>query len=294
MSTKKKHAEQTTESAPEGPLWIESLATAARLAQPDAESTIRTRLSFDIHAGKPSLFVPTDMAELQPAGLRYLHAFAQHQGLTLVEDRRWVEIMPGVEKRNTLAPMIATGISLMMKQTGLPGIAKALSDPHRLNANSPCIPLPRLIRMAASAAKKSKRVVFAPNRMIGCVLDDDTQPIAGYACKLLSERINTVLSQFDSTNFRAIGYSTGRQYVMHVCLAGGPLVMPSLWTNFHTLSRTEFQFQLYPGKQANRDFGLLYATYYLDMTQAPRPWWLNTDFKNYQPVTAQELHQKAS
>lgn len=278
ISMQKKHVERIGSASSPTPLWIESLATASRLAQPEAECKVRTRLTFDMRAGKPSLFVPPDMAELQPASLRYLRALAQRHKLMLVEDQRRVEVSPTVDKRNKQAPMIATGISLLMKQTGLPGIAKALSNPHRLQDDSACIPMPQLIRMAARAANKSKQVVVLPNRMLVSVLNNNTQPIVGYACKAVSDEGNTVLCHYDSSTFRAIGYSTGEQYVMQLCLAGGPLRMPSIWSDFHTLARTEFQLQLFPGKQPGCDFGLLYATYYLDMAQSPKPWWLTSDF----------------
>lgn len=258
---------------------------------------MRTTLTCDVRSTKPSLYVPPDMAQLQPASLRYLHAFARHHDMTLIEDRRRVEVRPVNEQRDKAAPMIANGLGLLLKQTGVPGIAKTLSEPHRLNADSPCIPIPRLIRMAAHAARKSKRVVVLPNRMIVDVLDNNTQPIAGYACKLLSLDHATVLSHFDSPNFRAIGYSAGSQYVMHVCLAGGPLRRTALWANFHTLTRTDFQFQLFPGGQSASDFGLLYATYYLDMAEAPQPWWLIADFENSRvthSVADLPLQRKAS
>lgn len=296
MSRQKKDSSKVTQIA-DRPLWIESLATAARAARSTAECKIRTTLTCDVRSTKPSLFVPPDMAELQPASLRYLHAFAHQHDLTLVEDRRRAEVRPVIEKRDKAAPMIANGLGLLLKQTGVPGIAKTLSEPHRLNADSPIITIPRLIRMAAHAARKSKRVVVLPNRMIVDVLDNNTQPIAGYACKLFSADHATVLSHFDSSNFRAIGYSAGNQYVVHVCLAGGPLYRPALWANFHTLTRTDFQFQLFPGKQLAFDFGLMYATFYLDMEESPQPWWIAKGLQKSEianSLTDMPLQQKAS
>jgi hypothetical protein len=296
MATANAQAEQVQTGSGK-PLWVESLGAVARRAGPLAEYRMKTRLNFDIRSSKPSLFVPPDMAELQPASLRYLHTFTQRHEMTLVEDRRALELQPTIEQRDQSAPMLAIGISLLLKQTGLPGIAKVLSNPHRLNADSPCIPIPTLVQMAAHAVSRSKRVVILPNRMIVNVLDNDTQPIAGYACKLLSKDGNTVLSHFDSKNFRAIGYSAGNQYIMHVCLAGGPLNNPLIWANFHTLTRTDIQFQLFPGKLPANDFGLFYATYYLNMAEAPLPWWLNTDFQSARPDSPGDsdyLHRKAS
>ncbi|MFK7893826.1 MAG: hypothetical protein AB8B63_23625 [Granulosicoccus sp.] len=306
MSKKKKRNNKRSTKAPvkkriarinPAPLWIESLGLVVRHVQTDAESKLRTHLAIDLRPTKPSLFVPSDMAELQPASLHYLKAFAHRHELKLVEDRRRVEISPALEQRDQVAPMIATGISHLLKQTGMPGLAKNLSHPHRLNSGSRFIPIPTLIGMAAHAARQSKRVVVLPNRMISDVLDHDTQPIAGYACKLLTDEGNTILSHFDSTNFRALGYSTGDQYVVHVCLGGGPLLHPALWANLHTMARTDLQFQLFPGSHPGSNFGLLYATYYMDMAEKPKPWWMKDDFENHSPESLannDSLQQKAS
>jgi hypothetical protein len=214
------------------------------------------------------------MAELQPESLRYLHVFAKINDLKLVEDRRKVEIQPIIEQRNRKPPMIARGLALLLQQTGIPGSPRTLSTPHRLNADSPHIPITKLIKMAAVSARKSKRVVVLPNRMIVNVLNNDTQPISGFACKLISADNNSILSHFDSPSFRAIGYSAGRQYIMHVCLGGGPMNNPTLWTHLHTLTRTDFRFQLFPGQAQQDDFGLFYATFYFNLAEAPLPWWL--------------------
>ena len=63
---------------------------------------------------------------------------------------------------------------------------------------------------------------------------------------------------------------------MHVCLAGGPLKNPTLWAHLHTLTRTDFRFQLFPSRKPANDFGLFYATFYLDMAESPAPWWIDS------------------
>jgi len=265
----------TTSSAAEK-LWVQSIADVIRKTDQSAESRMRTMLVCDIKSNKPALYVPPDMAELQPRSLRYLHAFARLHNLTLIEDRRRVEVQPIIEQRDLKPPMIALGLSMLLNQTGAPGAIRTLSNPHRLNADSPHIGIAKLIDMAAFAAPKSKRVVVAPNRMIVNVSDNDTHPISGFACKLSTADTNTVLSHFDSPNFRALGYSAGSQYVMHICLAGGPMKDPSLWAHLHTLTRTDFRFELFPGRKPANDFGLFYATFYLDMAQSPTPWWIES------------------
>jgi hypothetical protein len=269
--------------------WVKPLADAIRNTSQHAESRMRTVISCDIRSGKPALFLPPDMAELQPQSLRYLHAFAKTNDLSLIEDRRRIEIQPMVEQRNRKPPMIAKGLSMLLKQTGLPGSSRPLSEPHRLNADSPHIGIARLVEMAAFAEPRSKRVVILPNRMMVNVLNNDTQPISGYACKMNSAHCTSILSHFDSTNFRAVGYSAGRQYIMHVCLAGGPLMNSSLWTQVQTLTRTDFRFQLFPGRQTREDFGLFYATFYLNLSETPTPWWLQNQSADGLEVIPEEV-----
>jgi len=255
--------------------WVHSLASVIRQAGDIEESRMKTILSCNLTSSKPGLYVPPDMAELQPQSLRYLQMFAKINQLRLVEDRRRVDVQPIVDNRDRKPPTIALGLSMLLKQTGLPGKARSLSSPHRLNADSPHIGITRLIEMAEFSAGRSKRVVLLPNKFIVDVLDNDTQPISAYACKLSSANSTTILSHFDSPYFRAIGYSAGEQYVVHACLAGGPLHNPQLWTHLHTLSRTDFRFQLFPAQNAAHDFGLFYTTFYFDLKNPPVPWWLD-------------------
>lgn len=255
--------------------WVHSLASVIRQTDDIQESRMKTVLSCDLDSSKPRLYVPPDMAELEPQSLRYLQTFSKNNNLQLVEDRRRGNVQPIFENRDKKPPMIALGLSMLLKQTGMPGMARSLSSPHRLNSDSPHIGITKLIEMAAFSADKSKRVVLLPNKFIEDVLDNDTQPIRGYACKCTSGDSTTILSHFDSPYFRAIGYSAGSQYVAHVCLAGGALSNPEIWTHLHTLSRTDFRFQLYPAKNPAHDFGLFYATFYLDLKKSPSAWWID-------------------
>jgi hypothetical protein len=277
MATQRTELNSPTKNAASEKMWVQSLAEAIRKTDRTAESRMRTMLVCDIKSNKPALYVPPDMADLQPRSLRYLHAFARSNDLKLVEDRRQVEVQPITEKRNRKPPKIALGLSMLLNQTGAIGAIRTLSEPHRLNADSTHIGITKLIDMAAFAAPKSKRVVVLPNRMIVDVSDNDTQPMVGYACKLISTDTTTILSHFDSPKFRAIGYSAGSQYVMHVCLAGGPLENQTLWAHLHTLTQTDFRFQLFPSRKPANDFGLFYTTYYLDMAQSPVPWWIASE-----------------
>jgi len=283
------------EKDPPAKSWVYSLASVIRRTGDIEESRMKTVLSCDLTSSKPGLYVPPDMAELQPQSLRYLQMFAKVNELRLVEDRRRVEVQPIVENRDRKPPTIALGLSMLLKQTGLPGKARSLSSPHRLNADSPHIGITRLIEMAEFSADQSKRVVMLPNKFIVDVLDNDTQPISAYACKLSSANSTTVLSHFDSPYFRAIGYSAGEQYVVHACLAGGPLHSPRLWTHLHTLSRTDFRFQLFPAKKAAHDFGLFYATFYFDLKSPPAPWWIDNvaEVKN-KPANSATIDEEPS
>ncbi|MFK7860914.1 MAG: hypothetical protein AB8B64_19000 [Granulosicoccus sp.] len=256
--------------------WLGSLARLASITQQSPESRIRTMVSCDILSGKPSIYVPPDMAELQPDSLRYLHTFARQNDLQLVEDRRRVSVQPISEKRSPVSPIISKAVSELLQQLGMPGDARQQSRPHRLSADSQHINMNKLIRMAAFAAPRAKRVVVQPNRRLVDVLDGDTRPIVAYASKLTTADSSTVISHFDSPHFHGIGYSAGKQYVVHVCVAGGPLANPLLWSGFHTLTRTDFQFQLFKAQNPRHDLGLIYATFYLDLSDSPTPWWLST------------------
>ncbi len=230
----------------------------------------------DVRSGKPSIYVPPDMAELQPRSLRYLHAFARTHDLQLVEDRRRISVQPLHDKRNQSSPAIARALGELLQQLGMPGAVRTQSAPHRLGADSPHISIDRLVQMANVACPKSKRTAIPPNRTLIDILDDSDAPITAFGCKLMTADTSTVLSHFDSDRFRAIGYSAGKQYVMHVCLAGGTMSDPSLWASFRTLTRTDFQFHLFTAADARDDVGLFYATFYLDVSGAPTPWWQNT------------------
>lgn len=272
--TEQNHADLA--SARDQGQWVVPLAGLFAKTQQSPESRMRTMVSCDIRSGRQSIYVPPDMAELQPRSLRYLHVFARQHDLQLVEDRRRVAVQPVREKRNSTSPVIAKALGQLLQQLGMPGDVRALSSPHRLGADSQHISISRLIRMAAFAAPKAKHAQVLPNRSLIDVLDNDHQAINAYGCKLVSADSSTVLSHFDSPNFRAIGYSAGKQYVIHVCMAGGPLSDPSLWASFHTLTRADFQFQLFNAQNPRDDMGLFYATFYLDVSQTPSPWWLNT------------------
>ena len=285
--------------------WVQPLVDIVSMTDLSMETRLRTSLSCDIQARHPTIYWPSDMAELQPRNFRYLQNFAKKNGFKLLEDRRSMDVQPILEKRDRKPAMIALGLSLLMKQTGVPGIARIPSEPHRLNADSRHIGLGKLIQMTAFAAPKSKRVVVLPNRILVNALKD-TQPIAGYACKLNHSSNTTLLSHFDSPYFRSIGYSTGSQYVTHICLAGGLRDSAALWTQLPTLTNTDFKFQLFPAERASDDFGLFYITYYLNMAEAPTPWWLTADTHNptvQSEVDSQEVelndfesgtHRKAS
>lgn len=266
--------------------WVQPLVDILNMTDLSVETRLRTSLSCDIQSRHPTIYWPSGMAELQPRNFRYLQSFAKKNGFKLLEDRRRLDIQPILEKRDRKPAMIALGLSLLMKQTGVPGIARIPSEPHRLNADSQHIGLGNLMKMAAFAVPQSKRVVVLPNRILVNALKD-TQPISGYACKLKHSGNTTLLSHFDSPYFRSIGYSTGSQYVTHICLAGGLRDSAALWTQLPTLTNTDFKFQLFPSERASDDFGLFYITYYLNMAEAPAPWWLTSDTHNLtnQPET---------
>ena len=272
----------TTTSLP----WLSTLEQLAAVTQVSAESRMRTMICCQSYKGKRSFFVPPDMTQLQPRSLRYLHAFARHHELQLVEDRRRISVQPLRENRHRSESVFAPAIGELFKQMGMPGDARTQSYPHRLAADSPHIPVHQLIRMAAFASPKAKKVEVPVNpKLCKALQAEQDLTISAYACKVRSAGTQTILSIFDSSAFRAIAYSAGKQYVVHLCLAGGSIQDPAIWANEHTLSRTDFQFQLFQGHKASADLGLFHATYYLDLADAPAPWWVNK-----WPVTASGLH----
>jgi len=255
--------------------WIEGLADVVRLTHDGPAGALRTALACDIDPRGNTLFLPPEMRTLQPRGLRWLEALSRNADLRLSVDRRQNRTSPLIEQRNGEAPLIARGVAGLLQQTGLQGTPARLSMPHRLLSDSPLIDLPRLIAMCGHAVPHAKQIVLLPNPQLVEVLYGDTRPIRGFACVLDTRSGPTVLSHFDSPSLRCIGYSTGRQYVVHVLLAGGTLRAPSLWTTPQTLSRTEPRFRLFHGRRAEHDFGLVYTTLYYDMQRhRPQPWWL--------------------
>lgn len=258
--------------------WTERLAEIMVHGSSDSAPRLHTTLSCNVRGRRPVLFLPPEMGTLQPRNLAYLRAFARHHGFGLIEDRRKADVRPIVEQRDRTPTTLALGISLLLKQTGMPGGARTLSRPHRLNADSLHIGIDRLVRMAAHARSRSKRVVLLPNRMLVDITGEDTHPIVGRACLIQTDAGSSVLSQFESPAFRCLGYSTGRQYVVHVFLAGGRADAPELWTRLHTLTRTDFRFRLMPAGEPSADFGLFHATFYLDVAGGEdKPWWLERD-----------------
>ncbi len=254
--------------------WVTSVSKDKRSTGDSAESKIKAALSYRMLDNKPALYLPSDMAELQPRTLAYLQNFAKENDLTLVEDRRKLDVKPIVEKRDTYEPKMVLGMSMLLKQAGMPGAARSLSEPHRLHPESPYFSLSKLIDMAAFSAPNSKRVKLDPNRITVKALNNNTHPITAYGCNLKYGDITTVLSHFESPSFRAIGYSAGNQYVLHLCLGGGSKEDPNFWVNSELLQSMDFKFQLYEGQDQSDDFGLFYATLYIDLAQAPYPWWL--------------------
>lgn len=276
-------------------LWVTKLAYLATQVQPSAESRMRTVVSCDTRSGKKAMFVPPDMPQLQPRSLRYLRAFARTHDFQLVEDRRRAVATPVREMRHNPTPSICKAMGELLQQLGLPGTPRSQSWPHRLGRDSQYIEISKLIKMAAFAAPQAKRSSVEMNTGLKEIINNKAHTMDVYGCKLVSEDISTVLGIFETTGFRAVGYSTGKQYVMHLCLAGGELTAPELWADFHTLTSTDFRLQLHEARNPSRDVGLFYTTIYLDLTESPSPWWLNTWAENnkkivnsIEPITLQQ------
>lgn len=259
----------TTEEKPVTPdsvSWINGLSSIMRLSDTRLDPSLKTVISSDVKNGKLALFLPPEMAELQPENLRYLHTLASRNDCMLIEDRRTADIRPLVEQRDLKPHKLAVGIGELLKQTGMPGTAPSLSNPHRLSPNNPHIDVPVLIDMVATSVTKCKRVVFLPTPALVETTGNETHPISAFACKLVTADTTTVLSFFDSPGFKAIGYIANDQFVMHVFIGGGPLRSPLIWANTDAMTKNRFRFQLFRSTQPGQDFGLLYNTFYMDIS----------------------------
>lgn len=256
--------------------WLQSIANVLKATTPTPDQRHATRLSAHVRTDRLALFLPPEMASLQPRNLRYLQALSRKNHCLLVEDRRSANIEPMTERRHEQPPPLALGVSLLLKQAGYPGAVRALSDPHRLHPDNPHIELTRLINMLAYAQPLSKRVVLLPNSRLVEALANDTRPLVGYACRVFAQDICTRISYFESQNFRCIGYEAGSQWVMHCLLAGGPLHAPQIWIDPAVMNgSSNLRFRLYPSERREFDFGLLYSTHYIDTTRSAEDssWW---------------------
>ena len=245
--------------------WVQGLSAVLDLTDRRNNPRLRTTMSCKFKRNRIAFFLPPEMASLQPENLRYMHRIAKKHNCRLIEDRRNVNVQPIIEQRSDDTNEMTLGISMLLKQAGMPGAAPEPSAPHRLHPDNLHIDVAELISMASFAAPTSKRIVLLPNQFIVDVLDNDTSPIVGYACKLVTADAVTTLAYFDSTHFRAVGYHAGSQFVMHVFLAGGPLHSPQIWSNPNTISNDNFRFQLFKSTHPGHDFGLMYKTLYLDL-----------------------------
>ncbi|MBX2836740.1 MAG: hypothetical protein KTR35_07790 [Gammaproteobacteria bacterium] len=256
---------QTQSAQTNATTWIQGLSTLLRTTSRKMTIADRTSVSIAIKKNKASLFLPPDMASLQQNNLRYLHALAKNTDCRLIEDRRSVDLAPLNEQRNRKPPHMAMSLSLLLKQTGLPGPLRTLSMPHRLKQENIHIPLPDLIDLMAGSLDRCKRVVILPNRFIISFLGNDTNPIVGYAGKLFIGNQETTVCYFDSPNLRTIGYRSGDQFVLHYLIAGGPIRSPHLWTNLNALQGAQARLQVFRSPRDGHDFGIVHSSTFLDL-----------------------------
>lgn len=253
--------------------WCQQLARLIATSDPSVEKVMSMSMACDTRSGNATFYLPQDTGHVHARCLRYLKSFAAENGLKLGRDRRGSQQDGITELRNGRPPLISLALSLLLKQTGVPGAARTLSKPHALADGTAEIGLRQLILMAAFSAERSKCVVVLPNRILINALQD-TQPIRALGCKLKHAGGTTLQSQFDSPHFRALGYSAGSQYIVHICLAGGQRGHSALWTRLPVVNNMDINFQLFPGKSPADDQGLFYLTFYFDMTEQPAPWWI--------------------
>lgn len=255
--------------------WLIGLNKILDLTDRKPRPGLRANLSCHQVDNRAKLFLPPEMAQLQPETLAYLHAVGAAHDMTLVEDRRKVDLVPSIDKRNTRPPDLAIGVSLLLKQTGLPGPAHSLSMPHVLRDYNHTIELQRLLAMAAKLHPKSKKIVFLPNRFLTGNFEQDSAPMTGYACKSICDSQNITLSYFSAPEFRSVGYITGDQFVLHVLLGGGSIKDPKIWSSWDTMTNINFRCQVFKSPVPGHNFGLLYTTFYIDLEKSMKnqAWW---------------------
>jgi len=276
--------------------WIIRLKEHLSGAEPKAKARLRTTLQYKLVGKDRSLLVPPELAEDQPETLQYLHRFANAHELTLIEDRRRLELAPIVERRRSGTPNTAMAISLLLKQLGTPGPTPRLSSPHMLRPGNHKIELDQLVRIAASVLDRSKSISIAPSSFIKKRLMQQSDKVDISACRLpnpssFATRAPTTASltateekasevkddealtfaQFHADDFHAIGYISGDQLVVTVFLAGGPLASTELWTDSECLSESPFHCQIFPSPYSNQMCGIFYQTFYIDHSEAIDP-----------------------
>jgi len=256
------------------PAWIEMVRDHLAGANQKVHSSLRATLQCKIVGNEPSLLTPPELAEDQPEVLEYLHAFTRANSLSLIEDRRRLDLGPIVEKRKAETPNLAMGICLLLKQTGLPGPTHSLCSPHSLRPGNRKINVAELVRLAAAIQPSSRKIVFLPNAFVRTRLLGETENMIGHACKVsTSNGSNDTQSddkpitvvQFESRDFHALGYVTNNQLVVTVYLAGGPICQPSLWTHFYNLAETPFTCQVFESPYEGQMYGIFHKTFYIEL-----------------------------
>jgi len=276
--------------------WVSRLREHLTGAEPTAKARLHTTLQYKLVGKDRSLLVPPELAEDQPETLQYLHRFAKTHDLTLIEDRRRLELAPIVERRRSGTPNTAMAISLLLKQLGSPGPTPRLSSPHMLRPGNHKINLDQLVRIAAGVREQSKSISVTPNNFIKERLMQQSDKIDVSACRLqnpsgFATRAATTASltasadkpaegedndaltfaQFHADDFHAIGYLTGDQLVVTVFLGGGPLASPELWADTDCLSDSPFHCQIFPSPFPQQTCGIFYQTFYIDQAGAIDP-----------------------
>ncbi len=254
--------------------WVQTVRDQLAGANQSVDARLRTILQCKMVGNEPSLLVAPELAEDQPQILEYLHEFTASNSLSLIEDRRRMEIAPIIEQRRINTPNMAMGLSLLLKQTGMPGPTRSLSSPHTLKRGNRKINVAELVRLGAAIQPKSRKIVFLPNAFVRTRLLGETENMVGHACKVAAsgasddEQNNpTTVVQFEARDFHALGYVTNNQFVANVYLAGGPIANPALWTHFYNLSETPFSCQIFDSPYPGQMYGIFYKTYYIELDE---------------------------
>ncbi len=248
--------------------WIQMISDALSRFGSGLGGNYSAEVSPCIVKGHPGLIYDRGVTELYPDLFRYLKQFSKTNKLRLQENRRIEAVETGEERRGKCLPVVCLGASIMLKETflGVAGIAP--SSPHLLRQERPLKDIGKIIRIAAQVCKKGEQSFLASNEMITPGRRAQKQMLCHYQATLNISNQSKQYHYFEGAGFHALGYVCGEQFVLDVLVGGGPFNSSRLWGPLQRMSKDSIEVYLFMGIGATSGFGVLKASYYLDIGSA--------------------------